>query len=483
MSLIGGANAIGWAQFQLRGGWKNILATTAGYAVLVGGGILLMERLNASAPRAVLSACTNGLLGLQLLILVLFAVTRVSTSIRADLNSRMIESHRMMPVSAGEVVFGYIFGSTSQAMALGVANVLIGLITCAAASLPLDGWIAANAVLFFFAVFLWAISALGGFLFQATWALMRLGGVAFWISQGRIFALAPAVMVLTSPLIGKTIFSTRPLGSYISTAYALAVLSQLAIGGVCFVAAGRKYRDPDGPAFGAVPGLMLLAAWVGVSAVGLGFWEEIDPRSLWLEGIDHPTQLLGALISAMPIALTALAAGAKQDVERRRRLATGLDAPAPRGPSMLLTALAATILMMYVVVALPKRLPQFRVQCAWTAAVLLLFMVGADYAMRIFFRLRLRPAFFVGGWLLLALVGPFIADGVRYSMTDGTGNGLSTLSTFSPAGALVCIWTPPATPNPPINIAAGVIGQLLLTLLLALLYYRIAPGARRTAPP
>lgn len=483
MSLIGGANAIGWAQFQLRGGWKNVLATTAAYMVLVGGGILLLDRLNASAPAIALAACTRGLLGLQLLILVLFAVTRVSTAIRADLNSKIIESHRLMPVSAGEAILGYLFGSTSQATALAIANVLLGLATTASAGVPVDGWIAANAILFLFAIFLWALSALGGFLFKATWLLMMLFGMAFWISQGQIAVLIPAVTLLTSPLIGKTVFSARPMSSYASPAYATSILSQLAIGGICLVAAGRKYRRPESPAFGAVPGLMLLGAWVGASAFGIAYWDQLRPEGFGDWDIDRPAQLLGSMFSAMVIALAAFAAGAKRDFENRRRRAAGLDSEPSLWPRLPLTALVATAI---IILVLPSTLPEpstkFHQQCAQSAAVLFLFFIAAEYAMRICFRIRLRADFVVGAWLLLISLGPLLGDAVRYTLNNDTGNPLSTISACSPIGALVCIWINPEGQHLAIEIWTGIGAQAALVCLLALIYYRIAPRPRHTTP-
>src|SRR5437868_4716204 len=91
-------NPIAWAIFQSRGGWKNTFVFTGGYAALVVGGIMLTA-INSDMVSMVYSRWTTILLGIQSLILLAYAPTRVSSTIRQDLVGKMIESHRLMPCS------------------------------------------------------------------------------------------------------------------------------------------------------------------------------------------------------------------------------------------------------------------------------------------------------------------------------------------------------------------------------------------------
>src|SRR5207249_1902646 len=105
----GPANPILYAQFNLRGGWKNTLAVAGGYALLLGGGVYLSA--HAASVRSfstVLRGSLTLLTILQCLILLVYGSFRVSACVRADLTSKVIESHRLMPASAFSGIFGYL---------------------------------------------------------------------------------------------------------------------------------------------------------------------------------------------------------------------------------------------------------------------------------------------------------------------------------------------------------------------------------------
>ena len=81
-------------------------------------------------------------------------------AIRGDLNSRMIESHRLMPITPAEAVFGYMLGGASQVLLLAALNFVIGAVLCAMGGLQTDRWILSTGVLLVFAVFVWSILAM-----------------------------------------------------------------------------------------------------------------------------------------------------------------------------------------------------------------------------------------------------------------------------------------------------------------------------------
>jgi len=99
---------IGWAQFRLLGGWKNLL-TTALAAGLIGAAAMfaLVKGVRQPAPLT-FGYFINLFLGLQVLVLLIFGATRASGAVRGDMTSRMIESHRLMPAPPAGALLGYL---------------------------------------------------------------------------------------------------------------------------------------------------------------------------------------------------------------------------------------------------------------------------------------------------------------------------------------------------------------------------------------
>src|SRR5688572_6341541 len=280
-SPVADFNPIAWGQFHLRGGWKSFWPTTVGYTVVVGAGMLLVVRLSTYTPHA-LEGLKIAFNGLQAGLMIIFVATRVSTAIRQDQTNRMIESHRLTPISPSQAVLGYLVGPAAQPLALCAANVLLGCGLCQVMGTPLLLWFTLNAVLLLFSMFATTIAAFGAF-------SGRPGGAAVgWIASFvcminfmTIGAILPGVNVLATPLLGSTIFNLSIVDAADAVVtYAPSTVFQLAIAGVCFAASCRRYRRDDRPALGWDLGLALLGAWVATSAFGIVFWEHFEPRAM-----------------------------------------------------------------------------------------------------------------------------------------------------------------------------------------------------------
>src|SRR5215208_2516431 len=96
--LTADVNALAWGQFHLRGGWPRLWAFAGFYLVGMGSLVGLQAVLGNSAAAAMKFTLT----GIQAGVLVLFAAGRVANAVRQDLTSRMIESHRLMPLSPAQ---------------------------------------------------------------------------------------------------------------------------------------------------------------------------------------------------------------------------------------------------------------------------------------------------------------------------------------------------------------------------------------------
>src|SRR5439155_639551 len=158
-ALTADVNALAWGQFHLRGGWPRVWGFAGFYAAAVGA----LVALAAISGNATAGPLKYALTGVQAAILVLFVAARVSAAIRQDLTSRMIESHRLMPLSPAQAVIGYLLGPAGHPLALAAANFVVGLFVSAAGGIPATIWLTANAVLLEFAAFVAVAMAASAF--------------------------------------------------------------------------------------------------------------------------------------------------------------------------------------------------------------------------------------------------------------------------------------------------------------------------------
>ncbi|HXE55904.1 MAG TPA: hypothetical protein VN541_22960, partial [Tepidisphaeraceae bacterium] len=264
-------NAIGWAQFRILGGWKNIIGTVIAYTVALGSLMFVLARLNGTAASVTYSFFLGIFLGLQVLAALIYGSMRVSGAVRNDVTSGVIESHRLMPVSPMSAVLGYLFGSTFQAMWLFAANFVLGAIAVSAAHLSMQSWVICNGVLLWFAMCIWTIVQFFGY--RSTFGAM--GGIlvliaGWWlIAGGGALLPVPALQVLFTPLIGHTIFDMRSGLGGIDKAYLVGGVGQLAIGWLYCLASAERYRRDDLVGFNPVIAILLLGVVTAASLAGM----------------------------------------------------------------------------------------------------------------------------------------------------------------------------------------------------------------------
>lgn len=490
-------NSIAWVQIRLRGGWKNLLITGGAYALLVGGGIVMTTHLSTASASNVFGGWLPGLLGLQTAVLLLFGTSRVTAAIRGDHASRMIESHRLMPVGGGQAVIGYLVGATSQATILALVNFLLGLGVASGAGIPLSAWAVVNIVLAGFCLFVWVLAAFSAFLMRLPGVMMLiLPLLLVWLSGGMLIAVVPALTVLISPLVGNTIFQFRANTTEFTPARAVSMLSQAFIAAVCFLGAGRRFRRGDQSALTPLLGLLLLGGWVAISCAGTAWWDDFRPAFIWGRWPNTEVQLVGSLLSALLLALTPVASLAREERDWRQRAP---DDPRPGRrplPGAALAALATLFILALVWVEAVGYGPVGYGRdddTAWvrglrhasfqslldptlrTAAVVFLFLLACGYLLRILGRLGVRPVALFVIFLVLTWVGPLIGDVVRYSIADNRRDAvLGALSTLGPPGALIQTWVRPSELDQTMatDTTTGIAFQALLAAALALIYYR-----------
>jgi hypothetical protein len=483
-AILSPDNAIAWAQIRLRGGWKNLGVTGFAYAILVGGGIYSSAKLLASSPAVAYGGWLTGLLGLQSAILLLFGASRIGAAIRQDHATRMIESHRMMPIGAAQAIFGYLAGAASQALVLAAVNVAVGAIVAMAAGIPVPLWLAANFVLAAFCAFIWVLSAFWAFLVKTPFALFLLLGLGAWFSQGLAIQLVPALTTLIGPLMGRTVFSLRTSAAEPGLAYVVSFGSQVFIGTICFLGAARRFRRGDAPAFTLPMSLLLLAGWVVISCITILRWDDFKPEFLSGRMVDTDSQLIGSLLSSMLLALTPIAGSARAQCEWRARVPN--DPRRSRRPfsTPLLAVIATLIILCLVSVEWPGagfKTGDLADPILRTALVVLLFLLAAGYLLQVLIRCGIRPLAPMLIWLAISWLGPLLGDVVRYNMfADQHGSILQTISTCGPLGALIQIWLPLTDPSVrPVASTLGIGFQALVVIAFYLLKVRVSKPRKR----
>jgi hypothetical protein len=494
-------NAIAYAHFQLRGGWRNTLITAGLYSLVIISVMTLATKLD---PRGVgwVRGWVGGILALQSFALLLFATSRISVGIRNDVNQKLIESHRLMPLPAWEAVVGYLLGGSSQVLAVAIANYAIGAVASATIGIGQDQWFAANFILITFSIFFWTLAAAGAFCMTrgkggVGWVVVL--GIVTMSSQGLIALLLPGLTLLASPVVGRTIYTLQTsTSSGFPVAYAFSLPGQIAIGSLCFFAAARKYRRPESPAFTPLMGLLLLAAWAAVSVVGLLFWEDVCPDIGMLrfssrneEGMRMAQVILSTLATVL-LSMLPIANSSHEDLQRQFRRATGEK----RRERFPVSPAVATILAAVMCLAIPlltgkanRKLPTPAIVAArhitlhtWastlTAATILAQLLAMGFILRIVHRGGgRRGAWILFAYMLLFWAGPLGLDLMR-AINAGGGDTpvIAHISTFSPAGALIDLWG-----EGQFDPTIGIIAQLCLAAAIGALFY--ATGRRRGISP
>jgi hypothetical protein len=434
------ANPIFYAQFHLRGGWKNTLVVAGVYGLVIGGVIWATAAASGGQSGSTLSGWTSGLLVLQLILLLIYGTFRVSSAVRSDVTGKIIESHRLMPLSPFGAIVGYVTGAPAQAISLAIVNLLLGIITTAATTGDLPRWFLANAMLAAMALMVWTITAQIAFSAKGGFLLLLIMMLAATANGGDNLALLPGLDVLTCPLVGRSIFDPRATSGGLTFPYAAALISQFIIGAIAFVACMRKYRMPDAIGLTDALGVILVAAWVAISAVGIRFVEEFHPISIYYRGHNTAPQFVASIMTALLLSIIPLSSAARMAAAWHRN--GGPTPTQPRRPlPMLLTPLVAAVVVCLLLLVHPSLEPNLLlIHAAQTALVALAFMLGMVLLFRWVYQAVSRAWLIAIIWLALTWIVPLLADVLYRAITNDNANSLGMIASISPIGALSMIW-------------------------------------------
>jgi hypothetical protein len=330
-------NAISWAQWRIRGGWKNWFVINGCYLAAAVFFIALPYQIAQTArdKSSILEVSSIFILVIQLVMMLLLAGLTIANSLRRDLTSKLIESHRLMPLAPVQAIVGYIAGAVLSIASLCAINLVLGAILCQIRNIPVQGWLIANGLLLGFAIAVWSAMAMTTFISRVIFGGLIACFFGITFSGGFIFVIAPGLLAFCSPMHGRTIFD-YPSIDMVTTGTVVAVGAQFLIAILCIRGAARKYAEADAVGLTLGPALATLGIWAGLSWVGIAQFHDLRPEFLRYSDIDWRLPVVGAIGSSLLVALLPMAAmawgrikaressmGAEELIKPRRRMRLG----------------------------------------------------------------------------------------------------------------------------------------------------------------
>lgn len=485
-------------QYQLLGGHRRMIIIFVSAVFVLAIAILGTHRL-VGRPFATIGGYVLWFLtGLQAFVIILSGCNAIYRAVLRDHQSKMIESHRLTPMSNMTLAIGYLFGPTLQTLMLFVVFTATGAIVSRAAGLPVDAWIYGNFMLLIGAVMAWSFTVFIGMRPEKpiSTAPIAVGIAALSVPIG----IVPVLGLLTGVyavifgiwiMSGKLSFTTGAVGGAPGAA-STPLIATFVVAGVALAytmfwiaMAAVKYRRPDLPAINGARGLALLTMSLLTGAIGLVAFKHFTTSSPALNEFHNPsverTQWLVTLICGLLLAAVITAGAVRCQV-------LGSRGTALRGRSDRMSPLTIAILTAAMICAImagagspiwPPLLPTERSDLflenvtlyapvwGWTFAACLLATLTFRSVLEIGYRLLSSPKVLVAVFLIVAWAVPPMIDSVRMEFVRESQESAdySWLTASCPPGLLVTIWVPLD-----IQLWPGLaiqIGVLLILILVA----------------
>lgn len=471
-------------QFQLQGGHRRVW-----WIVTI---VVLLEIVAAFAFRRAMQRETlDQVCKMMLYALAVFQVglmflagpNAIYRAMLRDYESKMIESHRMTPISNIGVTLGYLFGPPLLVTLIFFATMLFGAFVARLADADLARWFGAHALIFISATSVWALTV-------------------FWgMRQGKPFSPAPIV-------VGVSAFSVplamHPAAGAVLGLYAIAMAFAACVDkgkigleafiGLGFVSlltacfwlglAATKYRRPDLPVLNSWRGLLMLLLWMLLSTIGMFAWDSVGAGQFGGgSGTNlRLTQWIATMISGVAIGcVVAIATASSSILIRQGRMPRSAfdrvhEIPVAVSAALLICGIMYAGLLLTPQLTSPSalldgsltdRLGPIRGPWAASLMVCLSALLSAGALCRLTAaRLKVKSPYILTFVVLLALWAlPVIGDVIRAQIVSRSDTLVfSSLLGCSPGGAIAAIWL-----SVDIPIHVGVASQGLLALLLVAL--------------
>lgn len=302
-------------QYHLLGGHKRMGMVTFAYVVIV-----ILACWGWSRSVSDFSAVGGNILNIiactQVGFLFLGGANAIYRATLRDFQTRMIESHRLTPMSKLSVVIGYMIGAPLQVELLFVLNLISGSIISLLSSLPVSEWIIGNLCLLNASLTVYAFAAFAGVgtnkpisAAPVVVAVGMLSAFAFLIPPIGVLSGFYSTGIAVSMLIARGAVFSLPAGagSYHSIAVILAPLQLFATAFMIWASA-RRYRRPDLPVFNALGGVVLLLAWFVLTILAIEVFQADSALRARFPRDDSPliVSWIGSLLGGLLIAALAV---------------------------------------------------------------------------------------------------------------------------------------------------------------------------------
>ncbi len=480
--MIGDAvlsNAMWWGHFRLLGGPGKIAIRTSLYIGFVVAAFTLFCRIRFGAPVAANAGSAVYVVGiLQLAMILIMCSGRLNKAVVDDVNSKMIESHRLSPMTGVSAVIGYMIGPNLQVLLLTAVNFVVGLIFCSLAGKWQVSWMAAHLYLAFVATFVWSAAVLAALVIGKKINVMIILILLSVFGGFRMVPLIPALgLLFGSEMIGYC-YDTITFGAAkgIPPGAGLTVVVQILVILSCIRAAAHKFERPDLPAFSEFWALVSYVGWILIAIIALGrttalhlpFLGNILPPNVHLIG----TLIVSVLLLILPLRSSSILSQ-RWNLQHRE-----LRGRKPIGPMRI--AVCLSVLLGGLLIGLVTRnewmaffqkpqstAPIIFSQWAWTAGCILCtaLSLGALYRAACALRSRsidiLPVAFLFLTWAVFPLL-----DASREAYQSATVpdhvSAITFLTACSPAGGIFLVWS---AFKPEYWIALGVQGLCCLAAI------------------
>ena len=487
--MIGDAvlsNPIWWGQFRLMGGAGRVGIRTGLYAGFVLLAFLAANRLSR-APVSVVADRALYFAGLAQLIMILpWWGSRIHKAVVSDTEGKMMESHRLSPMTGLSAVLGYMIGPGLQIACLCLVNLIAGVVFCALSGTLMTVWLTGHVYILFVAAFVWSGTALGSLCLGKGASLIPFLFVLLILPTRQGLELIPGLgLICGTEMIGycySVAVGGGSSGLPAGVGWSLAV--QILVILLWLRGAARKFERPDLPAFSVEWASLMYAGWLVVAVVGLDRAKELK-LPLTFFAVKPSWQLAATLVASLVFLIVPLRSAAIESqrwLEQHRELA----GDKPLAPTLvgLVLALATAILLAWLPAWSEYRrfepgvIERLFEVLLWTTAGVVLVGVSLAALYRTACAARLKkidtPVII---YVILVWAALPIADSIIQAYQEAASlhyeAHLTALTACSPAGGLIAVWR-----AEPLIIWEGLVFHAALCLGLVVLELRTVRAAR-----
>lgn len=289
--------------FDLLGGNRRGGLIALGYVIAMAVGLYLFRRALPDMSIADFSAgFVNFLIAAQGLILVAGGSTSIYRAMLRDFDLRMLESHRLTPMSNWSVVLGYVTGPTLQILFIAGLNLMVGSLFSLIGNKPLIAWLGGNALMLLGASVFWSFTV-----FIGLRRAKPLNPTAFLALVGMFAVPTMSIPAIGSfigiyPIMSGFIIAREDMKIPLGLVAAVSIVSMVIVT-FWFSLSAAKYRRPDLPALNGLRGLILLVIWMLLGITGMHIFSASATAIPNPTEFDDPVsiQLLVMVIGAMLI--------------------------------------------------------------------------------------------------------------------------------------------------------------------------------------